>query len=272
MKAPLLSRRSALSIAAVGAGALVSTKVNGAEESHSILELRQYKIVAGMRDKMIDLFERNFVESQEAVGARILGTFRDVNDPSRFTWLRSFSNMAARQHALEAFYFGPVWQAKRAEANPLLDDNDNVLMLRSAAADSEIADPSAPRASIATEPPVGGLVVTFIYYLWKEPGEQFAAFFRDSLSNALNRAGFSIIGSYVREAQPNNFPRLAIREGEKVFVVFVKLRNSAAYAKAQAFTKRDAQWTEQLNPKLADLCERQTQMLLLHPTRRSWLR
>jgi quinol monooxygenase YgiN len=113
---------------------------------HPVIELRQYKIVAGKRDALIDLFERHFVDSQEALGNRLVGQFRDLDDPNRFTWIRAFEDMDHRGKALTDFYFGPVWQAHRAEANPLLDDNDNVLLLRPAQAGSGFGPPRGARA------------------------------------------------------------------------------------------------------------------------------
>ena len=48
-------------------------RVHRRENSHEgrvqyIAELRQYKLVPGKRDVLIELFEREFVETQEAVG------------------------------------------------------------------------------------------------------------------------------------------------------------------------------------------------------------
>ena len=95
-----------------------------------VLELRQYKLHPGQRDVLIALFEREFIESQEALGMRLVGQFRDRNDPRRFTWIREFPNMPDRERALKAFYSGPVWARHREAANATLEDNDNVLLLR----------------------------------------------------------------------------------------------------------------------------------------------
>ena len=123
MLAQLLSVLSLGAIAAAPASA----------SPHPVLELRQYKIVHGKRDAFIALFERKFIESQEELGIRLVGQFRDIDDPDRFVWLRAFGNMDDRGRLLNAFYSGPVWQANRNVANPMLDDNDNVLLLRPAA-------------------------------------------------------------------------------------------------------------------------------------------
>ena len=96
----------------------------------SIVELRQYTLRPGRRDELIDLFERKFVDSQEAAGMTLIGQFRDLDDPDRFVWLRGFPDMESRNRALEAFYFGPVWQAHRGAANATMIDSDDVLLLR----------------------------------------------------------------------------------------------------------------------------------------------
>ena len=94
-----------------------------------IVELRQYTLKPGQRDVLIELFEREFIESQEAVGMQILGTFRDADNPDRFIWLRGFPDMDSRAMSLAAFYGGPVWKAHREVANATMIDSDNVLLL-----------------------------------------------------------------------------------------------------------------------------------------------
>src|SRR5687767_14085568 len=58
-----------------------------------VVELRQYTLHPGQRDVLIELFEREFVETQEAEGMRIVGQFRDLDNPDRFVWLRGFPDM-----------------------------------------------------------------------------------------------------------------------------------------------------------------------------------
>lgn len=236
---------------------------------HPVLELRQYKIVAGQRDRFIDLFEHEFIETQEAEGMELIGQFRDRSDPDRFTWIRVFPDMATRQKALTAFYSGPVWQTRRGTANPMLLDNDNVLLLR----------PATPGAGFLLGRPrpganakaSGGLVVLTIYYLWKWPDEGFADFFAQRLAPALRRAGLPIEARLVREESANNFPRLPVREGEKLFVWATRADNELAWKAALMRLEQDPEWP-QLSRQLSDLEERPAQRLLLEPTPRSRLR
>ncbi|MFC9750316.1 NIPSNAP family protein [Streptomyces niveus] len=96
----------------------------------SIVEFRQYTLHSGARETLIELFEREFVTGQQAVGITVDGRFRDLDDPDRFVWLRAFPDMAHRRRALEAFYSGPVWREHRDAANATMVDSDDVLLLR----------------------------------------------------------------------------------------------------------------------------------------------
>ena len=97
-----------------------------------VVELRQYTLKPGQRDTLIDLFERHFIESQEAAGMTLVGQFRDRRREDRFVWLRGFANMETRHKALETFYGGPVWAAHRSAANTTMLDTSDVLLLRPA--------------------------------------------------------------------------------------------------------------------------------------------
>ena len=97
-----------------------------------VVELRQYTLRPGGRDVLVELFDREFVESQEALGMEIVGQFRDLDRPDRFVWLRGFPDMVRRRQALAAFYGGPVWQAHGPAANATMLDSDDVLLLRPA--------------------------------------------------------------------------------------------------------------------------------------------
>jgi hypothetical protein len=234
-----------------------------------VLELRQYKIARDRRDEFVAYFEQHFVETQDRVGMPLLGQFRDTEDPDRFTWIRSFSGMEARKQALSDFYLGPVWQAHRDTANPMLIDNDNVLLLRPARATSGFAAP--PPRPDDRSPGAGGVIVVNIHYLWKEPDEGFTDFFLDRMAPALRAAGLPVLGAYVTEKAENTFPRLPVRQGEKVFVWFTRAADAGAYRQAM-LTLANGPGQRDLASALSDFEERAAQVLVLAPTPRSALR
>jgi hypothetical protein len=234
----------------------------------TVLELRQYKIFAGKRDRMIAVFDGKLIEGQEEVGMRVLGQFRDLDDPNRFTWMREFPSMEVRAKALTDFYTGPVWKAHRGDANPLLEDNDNVLLLRPATPELAIQVPAVnERAKVDDKPTSAGVIVATIYYLWKDPAEGFTQFFTAKLVPELTAAGMPVLGGYVTETTPNNFPALPVRQHEKVFVWLTRTEDAASYDRLR--TKLDG---AELRRELKDHQERAAQVLRLAPTSRSLLR
>ncbi|WNI33278.1 hypothetical protein [Streptomyces sp. ITFR-6] len=50
----------------------------------SIVELRQYTLRPRARETLIELFEREFVIGQQAVGITVGARFRDLDDPDHF--------------------------------------------------------------------------------------------------------------------------------------------------------------------------------------------
>jgi len=249
--------------AAIGALAL-GASVGAAAQP--VVELRQYKIVEGRRDAFVSLFDREFVETQEAAGMRLVGQFRDLDDPNRFVWMREFPDMAARERSLTAFYSSAHWQALRGEANTLLADNDNVLLLKPAGPGRGL--PLNPDRAAVGAPTPQGLVVANFWRLWAEPDADFARFFEDVVRPELEAAGLPVVAAYLPERAANTFPALPVREGEKVFVWFTRAPSAQAYAAAAARLEQRAAWTA----FVADQLESPPLVRRLAPTPRSALR
>src|SRR5216684_1866214 len=142
-----------------------------------IIELRQYTLHPGKRHVLIDLFDREFIEPQEALGMKIIGQFRDVDDRNRFVWLRGFRDMASRAQALQDFYGGPVWKAHREAANATMVDSDNVLLLRPAAPASGFSLENEQRSRTGPNEIRKELMVATIYYFDAPVDAGFVKFF-----------------------------------------------------------------------------------------------
>ncbi len=258
-----------MSAAAIG-GAL-NAQAPAPQPSHPVLELRQYKLVPGAQDRFIDLFDREFVDTQEALGIRIIGQFHDNDRRDRFTWMRDFPSMADRAKMLQSFYFGPVWKHFAGTANPMLDDNDNVLLLRAAREGSGFG-PSAAHPVAGAKARNSDTVFAVVEHLWKDPGEGFATFFLDRVRPLLNKAGLPVLGVYVPEEQPNNFPRLPVRPDKKILVWFTKASNPADFDVILSKLRATPAWKKGVAATLDGAEERPRQVLRLTPTPRSALR
>ena len=234
----------------------------------SVIEFRQYTLHPGTRDTFIELFDREFIESQEVLGSWVIGQFRDLDDPDRIVWLRGFGDMPARAEALNAFYGGAVWQAHREAANATIVDSDNVLLLRPADGSSFELDARPPpgEAEIAR-----GIVVATIYYLDAPIDDDFLAFFERQIKPELTGTGARVRASFVTESSANNF-RLPVREGEHVFVWLAGFADPAAYPLHVAALADSADWRDRIVGELRRRIMAPPEILRLTPTARSRLR
>lgn len=237
----------------------------------AVVELRQYTLRPGQREVLVDLFEREFIETQEAVGMHVIGHFRDLDAPDRFVWLRGFPSMAARRDALQAFYSGPVWRRHRDAANATMIDSDNVLLLRPAHPDSAVAPATAARPAPGATAPGGALCLGVCAL--DAPAEQgFAARFDQALLPLLRAHGAEVIARYLTDASENTFPRLPVREGERVFVWLARFDDVAALDAHLAALRTSARWKQALAAALLEDLARPPDLLRLAPTARSELR
>ena len=256
------TRRGIMALTAAAALGGSKATAQGRATPFPLVELRQYRNRPGKRDALIDLFEREFVESQEAVGMKVIGTFRQPTQPDHFVWLRGFTDMETRATGLNAFYFGPVWQAHREAANATIDDSDNVLLLREARPGSGFAGDDSPRPAPGAAASSGGPVVAVVDYPKDEAA--YAAAFARRIRPRLAAAGAPVIAEFVREKAANDFPRLPVRENETVFVWFVKFGDRAACDRVRAQLDAIGRSQEALLVKPSDV-------LVLEPTPRSQL-
>ena len=146
-----------------------------------VVELRQYTLHPGKRDVLIELFDREFVETQEEVGMKIIGQFRDLDHQDRFVWLRGFRDMTSRAKALNDFYGGPVWKAHRDAANATMIASDNVLLLRPAHPTFGFSLENFKRASVG--PMTHEHVIATIYYFAGPVATDFIHFFEYAPAN-----------------------------------------------------------------------------------------
>jgi quinol monooxygenase YgiN len=194
---------------------------------YPVVELRQYTLRPGQRDVLIDLFDREFVESQEAEGMAIVGQFRDLDDPDRFVWIRGFGDMPSRARALAGFYGGPAWKANSAAANATMIDSDNVLLLRPVTERSGFPAPAAGRPAVGSASAGPSCVLVTIYQRDQPFGQAFADFFNRQVRPALIETGATPLACLQTEHAENTFPALPVRTGENVFAWFARFPSQA---------------------------------------------
>ncbi|WP_207945877.1 NIPSNAP family protein [Actinomadura sp. 7K534] len=175
----------------------------------NVIELRQYRLHPGRRDELVEIFDREFLESQEEAGIAVLGQFHDLDDPDKFVWLRGFADMDARGKALPAFYDGPVWAEHGLAASATMVDASDARLLRPLRGLPDL--PPRPPAGAAPPP------TRVTAFLWS---------FGDRLAEAEPVMRDEVVPRFAPDAlalasltAENNFPRLPLRTGDGHVVV-----------------------------------------------------
>jgi NIPSNAP len=259
------NRRDILAATAAGfiappARAAKTQRPNPMDELQSF-ELRQYTLRGQQRDTLIALFESRFIEPQEELGAHVIGTFRDMDDPDRFVWIRGFRDLAARQASLTAFYGGPVWQAHRTAANSTMLDSDNVLLLKPTRGQSR---------GINAQGQLAAIYGARIFALGSVEEEAFATMFFDKIKPHFDRLGAVSVATFVSESAPNSFPALPVRS-ERVFVWVGCWTSPAAEQRFEDHWRSLSGWRDTVAETLLPALMRKPERLRLTPTQRSAL-
>jgi hypothetical protein len=221
-----------------------------------VVELRQYTMVPGRRDELIELFDRVFTDALAADDMAVLGQFRDQGRPDHFVWMRGFADMERRRAALASFYGGPVWAAHRDVANATMVDSDDVLLLRPVTGGPRAAGNDAP----------GRLVTITIAHLAAPASTALVA----AVVEGLAASGAPPVAVLVTEPAVNTFPRLPVREGETVLVWIATWDDAAACDRHAAAAASAPAWRAAITA-LAPHLRRPLEVLRLAPTARSAL-
>ena len=227
-----------------------------------VVELRQYTLVPGSRSTLIELFERELIEPQEAAGMVIGGPFIDLEDPNNFVWLRGFTSMDARRRALECFYDGPVWNAHKDAANATMVNSDNVLLLQATSPEHPLRSPEGSQADFGSRSAVPDRLHITIY---EHPADADLTNWLSTVVHAHLEECLGVpVATWRTNPAPNTFPRLPVRE-DNVFVWTAALREETTWQQAQHRLSEDPVWAEEIQPALSKRI-RSEQQLRLRPT------
>ena len=236
----------------------------------TVLEVRNYLLKPGATAGFVRYFEEHFLESQRDEGMNPLGQFEVVGQPDRFVWIRAFPDMAARRRGLTGFYGGAYWLAHRDEANAMMLEHHDVHLLRPlapmaalTAGESPDARASSPPGRISSET---GLVAADFYRATPETRADLVDRFERAVRAALTADGHRILGHFVAELAPNDYPRLPVIQDPALLVVL------SAYRDGNECDRMRGGWSARGPAGLEPLLTRDVTTLYLHPTLRSSIR
>lgn len=242
----------------------VPSRATSVPNVYKVLELRRYTLKPGTRSQFAEHFDAFFPEAMQQLGALAAGAFLNRENPLLFTWIRAYRDMDDRARFNAAFYYGPVWKEHRDDANAMIEDSDDVLLLR------PVSDAHAllvlPSVHPLTEPDgATGVVLSLIFPVNPESLDSFIA----DAEKALARYPPEIreIGMFATLNERNNFPQHPIRSDGPFVCWFGLAKDDAALERVQSVTNEivaSLSATGALNGTV--------EVMTLDPSRRSRLR
>lgn len=237
-----------------------------ANQNIKVIELRNYLVRRGRRDEFINLFEENFVQSQNILGGYILGQYRVKGADDNFFWIRGFKDMTARYKYLNDFYFGsPSWKAHKSEANSMLLNNDNVYLLQPLNLKEGAADAESGFNTSWFGQEKGVAVVDF--YVSNTKRDKLIEFVKKKYLAVLNASKIENASFWMSETTPNDFTGLPVFQDKNLLVQITFYKNESEY---QSKMKDAAdKMNEELKTEMADLVTTKN-TLIIYPTAKSF--
>ena len=230
----------------------------------NVIELRNYVLKPGQRERFTKYFEEHFTQSQVDLGGYPLNWFKVYGAPDNFLWIRGFADMASRSKFLPAFYYGPVWKQYGAEANTMLANNDNVYLLKPLTLNNGTLETGTPMNSSLLKTHKGIAVVDF--YIANTKLDKLKAAFAKYNLPAFKAAGIENYTLWVSELGKNDFPRLPVFQDDNLRVVITFYKDEAEYHKKQK--QVEASLTEDSKAELRDIVT--TKNSLIVRSSKSW--
>jgi hypothetical protein len=174
-----------------------------------VIEFRRYVIKDGQRRKFTQYFDTYFPEAFQQLGTLVAGSLLERRNQSNFIWIRGFHTLDDRAALNGLFYAGSVWSEHRKTMNDLIDNADNVLLLRPLNPERGIA--VLPAVDPVTEPNgAQGIVVAQIFAVKENSVDDFARQAETTFAR-YRVAGAREAGVLVTLDVKNNFPQLPFR-------------------------------------------------------------
>lgn len=194
-----------------------------AEAGPGLFELRRYLAARGRREELIAMFEAHFLDAYERAGAVILGTFRDLDDPDRWVWIRAFADAEGRDAALRGFYGSETWASRAAACNATIADASDARLL--AAATGEVLRRPPPRPAAGATP--GSVFEVSLYETEAGAAASFAGAYAAELAPGLEPSGAAAVATFVTAEGVKADPRRPVRR-ETYFVAIHRFDSTGA--------------------------------------------
>jgi hypothetical protein len=230
-----------------------------------VIEFRRYTIKEGQRTAFTNYFDTYFPEALQQLETNVAGSLLERQNHSGFIWIRGFHTFDDRAGLNGLFYAGSVWNEHKKTINDLIDNADNVLLLRPLNPERGVV--VLPAVDSVTEPDgAKGIVIAQMFSVKENSVDNFAKQAETSFASH-RAAGAREAGILVTFDVKNKFPILPFRT-DGPFLVWLGIfkDNQMLYG----FTPM----AERILPTFTatGLLKSKPELIVLDPTPRSRLR
>lgn len=224
-----------------------------------VIELRNYLVKHGQRDKYTGYFGKHIAGGQNTLGGYVLGQYNVKGEPDHFFWIRGFKDMSSRKKFLQEFYISEFWQKHKHISAELLVNYDNVYLLEPIMYASDTVS-AIKRKQFEKESSLA--VVNF--YIANQKLDTLIRIIKNKYLPLLKELNMDDVSFWISEKQPNDFPELAVFQDKNLLVSISYFKNESDY-----YTKKknlESQMSKELKNEMPGIVTTQS-TLFLTPTK-----
>jgi hypothetical protein len=200
----------------------------------NVLEVRNYLLKKNKGVAFNNLFQKELINTQIAIGGFPMGEYAPKKDPNHFYWFRGFESMESRSLFLKEFYYGPAWKKNRTAANGMIVNNDNVHLLKPLLGLEAGSNLLIDRNWFNNH---GGIAVVD-YYISNQKRPKFIELIRHCYLPAMRNAGIEKISFWISEDEQNTFLQLPVFQDGNLVLSIAFYKSEIDYRAKKARTEK----------------------------------
>lgn len=191
------------------------------------IELRNYTLLEGMRDKFSAYMDRMIIPKQGELGGYLMNAFSLNNANDHYVWIRGFENMQTRSKFMKDFYYSDYWKQTAAECNSMLVDAYDVHLLKPVVIAGQAIDSTGGIKLGALKKPEGVTVAT--YYVTRNKRNDLIRLMASDYLDVLRKSGADVLTLLISEIQENDYTRQHVYQDPNLLVILTHYRDQRSY-------------------------------------------
>lgn len=191
------------------------------------IELRNYTLLEGMRDKFSSYMDRIIIPRQGELGGYLMNAFSLNQANDHYVWIRGFASMQSRSKFMKDFYYSDYWKQNAAECNSMLVDSYDVHLLKPLILKGQAIDTTTGIRLGTLKKPEGVTIAT--YYVTKNKRKDLIKIMSDGYLDVLKKSGAEVLTLLISETQENDYTRQHVYQDPNLLVVLTHFKDAGAY-------------------------------------------